>query len=186
MPAERTFAMPGYEVTPRVDGPLYALPFITAFSIGITPVALGIARTAIAVLADLAGRKTPAGATAPLRDLASVQGDVARAEADLRSARAFLFDAVGEFWAAALAGDAGRIERRALVRLACWNTVRACKRVAALMHDAAGGSALDERLPLAACLRDVNAIGQHLAFSQRVVEATGRVFLGMDPGTARF
>jgi len=186
VPTERSFAMPGYDATPRVEGPLYALPFITAFSIGITPVALGVARASIEALVTLAAHKIPAGGTAPLREQASVQDDVARAEAELRAARAFLFDAVGELWEAAQCGDAGGIRRRALVRLACWNAVRASKQAVALMYEAAGGTALDERLPFAACLRDVNAAGQHLAFAQRNVEAVGRVLLGMPPGTARF
>jgi alkylation response protein AidB-like acyl-CoA dehydrogenase len=115
-----------------------------------------------------------------------VQSDIARAEAELRSARAFLFEAVGDLWQAALAGDARGIGRRVLVRLACWNALRASKQVVQWMYDAAGGSAVDERLPFAACLRDVNAAGQHLAFSPRTVEAAGRVLLGMDVGTARF
>jgi alkylation response protein AidB-like acyl-CoA dehydrogenase len=183
VPAERTIALPGFDAPAKIAGRLFDLPFVTAFTIGITPVALGIARRAIAALVDLAAQKIPAGTAAPLREQPGVQMDIARAEAELRAARALLFEAVEDLWAAA---DPREIRLRAGVRLACWNAVRASKHAASLMHDAAGGSALDERLAFAACLRDVTAAGQHLAFAGRNMEAVGRVLLGMEPGTARF
>jgi len=182
VPAERTILLPGFQPMAQIPGLLYGLPFVTTFTLGITPVALGIARAAIDALVALAGRKTPAGTTAPLREQASVQGNVARAEALVRSARAFLFDAVGDYWAAAQRGDAGDVA----VRLACWNAAQASKRAVLLMYEAAGGSAADDRQPFAACLRDIAAAGQHIAFAERNLEAAGRVFLGMELGTGRF
>ncbi len=189
VPAERTIRIHPIQPAPAGAGPLYALPFITAFAIAITPVALGLARAAIDALVELAGYKTPIGAATPLRDLPSLQADVARAEAELRAARAFLFEAVGALWDAAGAEGAPGAQampKRALVRLACWNAARASRQVVALMHEAAGTSALDERNRFAACLRDVNAAGQHLAYAQRHLEVIGRVFLGMDAGIDRF
>jgi alkylation response protein AidB-like acyl-CoA dehydrogenase len=186
VPAERAIAMQGFDTAAPIKGPLDELPFITAFAIGLAPVALGIARAAIEALVALAGHKTPSGASSSLREQPSVQADVARAEAELRAARAFLFDAVGELWDAAVDGRAREIRLRGLVRLACWNAMRASKQAVALMHDAAGGSVLDETLPFAACLRDVHTAGQHLAFAQRNLEVFGRVFLGMEAGTERF
>jgi alkylation response protein AidB-like acyl-CoA dehydrogenase len=186
VPAAWTIPMVAFDAEPRLPGPLGAMPFITTFSLGIAPVALGLARAAIEALVALSGDKMPAGAGAKLRDLPSVQADVARAEAELRSARAFVFDAVGELWEAAQRGEARLPGQRAPVRLACWNAMRASKQVVSLMYDAAGGSALDESLRLAACLRDVNAAGLHLAFAQRHLETIGRVLLGMEPGSARF
>jgi alkylation response protein AidB-like acyl-CoA dehydrogenase len=186
VPLQRTYSVLGFDATPRVAGPLASLPTITTFAIAITPVALGLARAAIDALVALAAAKSPPGGTAPLRDLPGVQADVARAEADLRAARAFLFDAVGELWQAARDGRARDIERRALTRLACLHAMRASKQVVGMMHEAAGAGGLDERLRFAACLRDVHAVGQHLAFAQRHLEVVGRVLLGLPAGTARF
>jgi alkylation response protein AidB-like acyl-CoA dehydrogenase len=186
VPAERAIPMPGLDPPARATGTLYALPLVTAFTLGITPVALGIARAAIDALVALAARKTATGSAAPLREQAGVQLDVARAEAELRSARAFLFEVVAELWDAAQRGTARELPIRALARLAFWNAARASREAVSLMFQAAGGSALDERQPFAACLRDVHAAGQHLAFAQRNAEAAGRVFLGLEPGTARF
>jgi alkylation response protein AidB-like acyl-CoA dehydrogenase len=186
VPGERMIVMRGFDPAAPIRRPLDALPFITAFAIGLAPVALGIARAAIDALAELGGRKTPLGAGAPLRELPGAQADVARAEAELRSARAFLLETAGEIWEAAVEGRAREVKIRALARLACWNAMRASRQAARLMHDAAGGSAFDDNLPFAACLRDVEAAGQHLAFAQRHLETFGRVFLGLEPGTERF
>jgi alkylation response protein AidB-like acyl-CoA dehydrogenase len=186
VPVERVVTMDGFDARGKMPGALYDLPFATVFTLGIAPVSLGIARRAIDALVALAGQKTPTGTGALLREQASTQDAVARAEAELRAARAFLFEAVGAFWEAAQRGEARNIHTRALVRLACWQAAQAGKRVSALMYDAAGGTATDERHPFAACLRDANAAGQHIAFAQRNLETAGRVFLGMEAGTARF
>jgi alkylation response protein AidB-like acyl-CoA dehydrogenase len=78
------------------------------------------------------------------------------------------------------------MKQRALVRMASCNVVDMGKKVAMQMFEAAGGSALHERSPFSAYLRDAQAAAQHLAFSQRNMETAGRVLLGMHPGTYRF
>jgi alkylation response protein AidB-like acyl-CoA dehydrogenase len=186
VPSRFVIPLPGFETRPRRPEPLYALPFVTAFTLGITPVPLGIARAVIDALVALACEKRPMGAPGLLRDLPGVQADVARAEALLRSARAFLFEAVADLWAEVSAGTPASLRNRALVRLACWNALQASKQAVTLMSEAAGGAALPESGPFARRLRDVQAAGQHMAFAQRNLEAMGRVLLGMPPGTARF
>ena len=81
---------------PTNDGPLYRFSFFGALAIGIASVALGIARRAIAELVVLAADKRPQGSSRPLAERAPIQAQVASAEAALRSARAFVDDAIGE------------------------------------------------------------------------------------------
>ena len=186
VPARHAILLQGFSMPPRRAGALYALPLVTAFTLAITPVPLGIARAAIDAFVALAGAKTAMGAGAPLREHPGVQGDVARAEAALRSARALLFEAVEAMWATACAGTPLTLQQRALARLACGHVAVAARQAVELMYAAAGGTAAYERAPFARCLRDVHAACQHMAFSPRTMEAAGRVFLGLDPGTARF
>jgi alkylation response protein AidB-like acyl-CoA dehydrogenase len=186
VPERHVIAMPGFTMPARRAGPLYALPLVTLFTLSITPVPLGIARAAIDAFVELAGGKTAMASAAPLCEQPGVQGDVARAEAALRAARALLFEAVEDMWASACAGTPLTLAQRALVRLACCNVADAARRAVDLMYAAAGGTAAYERAPFARCLRDVHAACQHLAFSPRNMEAAGRVFLGLDPGTPRF
>jgi indole-3-acetate monooxygenase len=81
----------------RDRGKLYAFPQQTLYSVGIASVALGIARGMLEAFIDLALRKTPRG-TGRLADNAVVQAEIARAEAKLGSARAYLVDTVRDIY----------------------------------------------------------------------------------------
>jgi alkylation response protein AidB-like acyl-CoA dehydrogenase len=67
---------------------------VTVFNTSVFGVPLGIARAAIDDLITTAASKKPMSSTQPLRDHTTVQIEVGRAEAILRSARAFVFDAI--------------------------------------------------------------------------------------------
>ena len=59
---------------------------VAALSLGVSAVAIGIARRALDEFMDLAGSKTPTGANRVLANRAMVQRDVAMATAELESA----------------------------------------------------------------------------------------------------
>jgi len=84
VPAERTVSLA--TEPPRHPGPLYCFPLFGLLSLGIAAVALGIARGAIEDIAELAGTRTPTGSSRPMAQRATVQAEVARAEAMLRAA----------------------------------------------------------------------------------------------------
>jgi alkylation response protein AidB-like acyl-CoA dehydrogenase len=170
---------------PTQPGLLYALPLITVFQTSIAGVPLGVARAAIDALMDLAEVKTPMGATQRLKDKPAVQAEFGRAEAILRSARAFLFEAIE---ALCHAGEQGTpsLKDRALVRMAAAHATASSAQVVDMMFNAGGGSSLYESCRLARCWRDAHAMTQHLGLSAANFETGGRVMLGMNPGTPRF
>jgi len=180
------YSFPGFAPAPTVTGTLYALPMITVLGVTIAAVPLGIARAAIDALIDLAQAKTPMGSAVLLRDKPGVQADVGRAESLLRSARAFLFEAVQELWDEVEGGAPASMGKRALVRLANARAAAASAEVVDLMHKAGGGSSIYESNRLERCLRDVHAATQHIAVATGNYEIGGRVLLGLDPGTSRF
>src|SRR4051794_19449627 len=81
-------------------GRLYAFPQQTLYSVGIASVALGIARGMLDAFIELALEKTPRG-VGRLADNAVIQAEIARAEARLGSARAYLLDTVGAIYESA-------------------------------------------------------------------------------------
>ena len=81
-----------FAAKPIQPGTLYATPMITIFAASIPCVSIGIARAAIDAFVELAETKTPMGSTVRLRDKPIAQADLGRAEAALRSGRAFLFE----------------------------------------------------------------------------------------------
>jgi alkylation response protein AidB-like acyl-CoA dehydrogenase len=176
----------GFDAAPNQPGLLYAIPFLSALAVNVAAVSLGIARAAIDALVELADKKVSQRSTTALRHSSTTQSDVARAEALLRSARAFLFESIDEIWQEVEAGTPPTMRRRALVRLACAHVAATSAQAVDLMYNAGGGTSLYEDCPLERCFRDAHAITQHMAVSTINYELSGRVLLGLDPGTARF
>jgi alkylation response protein AidB-like acyl-CoA dehydrogenase len=168
---------------PYEPGPLYAFGIFPTFGAVKTAVALGIARHAIEAFKDLAKAKTPAGHTSLLRERPAVQADLARAEACVRSARAFLHETVGEIWQIVVKGDSPSTEQRAWLRLTGVDGVQRAIEAVDLMYNAAAASAIFESSPLERCFRDVHVIPAHMVVQPNVYEVVGRVFLDLPPGS---
>jgi indole-3-acetate monooxygenase len=171
-------------VTPlaTAPGPLYALPFRTVFGVAIAAAAIGIARGAIDAFEKLAIARGGRGGPGQLRDTPAVQGDIGRAEAHLRSARAFLFDTAREAWDEAEAGAPDSLRMRAMLRLANAQAAVVSAQVVDLMYNAGGGSSVYQNSRLERCFRDVHAATQHRAVSPGNYELAGSVLLGLNPG----
>lgn len=164
-----------------IDTPLYQFPTLGLLALGVSAVAVGLAERAIEAFTELAGGKTPTGSAKPLALRGSAQSDLARSIADVRSARAFVADRVGQAWVAAQAGDRMSKVTRAELRLAASNAAwRSAEAVDRLYH-AAGGSAIYHTSPLQRCFRDVHVATQHIMVAQPTFEVVGRVELGLDP-----
>jgi alkylation response protein AidB-like acyl-CoA dehydrogenase len=182
-----TVTLGAFSPPPTQPGMLYRVPMPSTFVSCIATVALGIGRAAIEALVEIAADKTPMGSRSVLREKPLVQVDLARAEALLRSGRAFLFDELGACWDDALAGREITLHRRASVRLAAWQATQCAIQAVDLMYACGGGSSLFQGNRLERCFRDVHAAGQHIAVAtQSNLEPIGRVLFGLDPGTARF
>ena len=175
-----------FAAKPVQPGTLYATPMITVFAASIPCVSIGIARAAIDAFVALAEIKTPMGSTTRLRDKPSTQAAIGRAEAILRSGRAFLFESVEEMWDHVTVGGTPTLHQRAIVRLAAASAAEASVQAVDLLFNAAGGTALFESDPIGRCFRDVHATTQHIGTNAGNYELAGRVLLGLDPGTPRF
>ncbi len=183
VPAERS--IDAVTPTPVEPGLLYSLALVTVFNTSIFGVPLGIARAAIDDLVGVAESKKPIGATQALRDHTAIQVEVGRAEALLRSARAFVFEAIGALWEAGERSEA-TIRDRALARMAGSHAAAVAIQVVDMMFNAGGGSAIYERARLARCWRDAHAMSHHAGVSAFQFQTAGRVMMGLDPGTQRF
>jgi len=169
---------------PRQQGALYAFPIFGLLAVGIAAVALGLGRAAIDELTDLAGAKVPTGSRRRLAQRGAVQADVARAEARLRSGRAFLLDAVGAAWTSARAGDAISLDQRALLRTAATHATREAATAVDIAYDAGGGTSVYATSPLQRHFRDVHVVTQHVMVAPATFELAGRVLLGIPTDTA--
>ncbi len=164
---------------PRVTGPLYQFPTLGLLALGVCAVALGIGRRALDEFVALAGAKTPTGSARTLAHRAVVQRQVGEGEAALRSARAYVFDAIGAAWEVAARGDALPGPAKNDLRLAAANAAWRAAQAVDLVYHAGGGSSVYASSPLQRCFRDVHVATQHIMVAQPMFEVCGRALLGL-------
>ena len=177
VPADRTVlsvTAPQYET-----GPLYQIPRTLEFASGDASVALGLARTCLTTFADLAGAKTPRAMQSLLRDQSMTQVIVGQAEADLRSGRAFLHEAVRDVWAQVSSGSPLTLDHRANLRIAATHAIRLAARIIDAVYSAAGATAVYESHLLQRHFQDIHVITQHLQSRLAHYEMVGRHWLGL-------
>jgi len=160
------------------EGPLYRIPRTLGFASGDGTIALAVARACIDTFAELAGAKTPRATPTLLREQATVQLTVGRAEADVRSGHAFLMEAVREIWAAAVAGTV-TLDHRAALRLAATHAIRLAVQTVEALYHAAGATAVYESHLLQRHFQDIHVISQHLQGRLSHYELVARHWLGL-------
>jgi alkylation response protein AidB-like acyl-CoA dehydrogenase len=164
----------------RERGPLYAFTMPGLYACGVAAVAFGIARAMLSEFIALATRKAPRNLTR-LADNAVVQAEVARAEARLGSARAYLTETLTSIYAHA--GDVAPIEvaDRARVRLACTNAIQSAAEVADFAYKAAGVDAIFPGSPFERRFRDMHTLSQQIQARGAHFESVGQILLGVPP-----
>lgn len=165
--------------TPRHDGPLYRFAPFGLLALGIAAVASGNALGALDDLKSLATAKKGQGSSRTLAERSVVQADFAVAHADLDAARALVHAEIASAWDRVTAGDTLDLPARARLRLAATRLTQVSARVAAKMHELAGGSSVYASHPLNRRFRDAHVATQHVMVAPPTLELAGRVLLGL-------
>jgi alkylation response protein AidB-like acyl-CoA dehydrogenase len=164
----------------REPGRLYAFPQQTLYSVGISSVALGIARGMLDAFIELAREKTPRG-MGRLADSGVVQAEVAKCEARLGAARAYLCDTLAEIYEAADDVVPIDIPARGRVRLAGTHAIGAAVSVADYTYKAAGVDAIFPGSPFMRRFRDIHTVSQQIQSRDVHFETCGQILLGNPP-----
>jgi alkylation response protein AidB-like acyl-CoA dehydrogenase len=181
VPEHRTFPMvPDFEPGSHYRGPLYRLPVVGAAASGIPAPMLGVARRALDEVTELARTKTPV-ASAPLRERASAQTQLGRAEAILRSGRLLLLDSLSEAWRRCVDGEPHSMENRADLLLGMAHAMSSAVAAVELACSIAGTTAFRATSPLERCFRDVQTMRHHVFASEQRYGTVGQVYLGVPP-----
>jgi alkylation response protein AidB-like acyl-CoA dehydrogenase len=164
----------------RDPGPLYAFTTPGLYAVGVAGVALGIARAMLDAFIALATEKTPRGLQR-LADSPVVQAEVARREASLGAAHAWLVEILQEVWATA--DDIAPIDlnARVRVRLGCAHAISTAVEVADYVYKAAGTSAIFHGTPIERRFRDIHTLSQQIQSRDAHFEAVGRAMFNGDP-----
>ena len=163
-----------------LDTPLYRYPPLGLAAQVLAAVGLGVARAA---LDEVAGRTSkPASITGapPLADRPYVHLEFAKAEAMLRSARAFFYETTESAWQTLTGGDALTIEQKALIRLAASHAAHTAAEATRIAYKLSGTAGIFTRHPLSRYLRDAMVVPQHAFLNEGTIESAGRALMTGD------
>ena len=171
---------------PLESGTLYRLPIYSRLAYNKVGVATGLARGAIQHFMDLAGKKKPRGSSISLQFRTDAQRAVAEAERMVGSARSYVFEIVSGLLDTGDRGNRPSDKQKARVQLACSGAADESVKAVGMLYSAAGASANFLSSPLAASMRDVLVVRQHIMVSPQYTDAIGRVLMGMESGSFLF
>jgi alkylation response protein AidB-like acyl-CoA dehydrogenase len=184
----REVFVPDHRILSVLDGPpagspaLYRFPVFGFFALSVAAAALGNAFGALEDFVALAVHRSPLGSSRTLAERQPVQAAVAEAEASLRAARAFYYEAVSIAWQAAQDGDVP-VEARTALRLAATHATRTARSVVTDLYDLAGGGAIYDGAPLQRRFRDAHTATAHFQVNAASYELPGKVLLGVPART---
>ena len=167
------------EPRPRQSGLLYSFSSSNMYSSGFAGVALGIARSTLEAFVELARDKIPRGAKRTLRDNNVIQSQVARSEARLSAARAFLLGSLEEIWRDVAQSGGLTLDHNTTIRLASTWAIHQAREIVDTAYHAAGATAIFESNPFERRFRDVHTVVQQYQGRQAHFETVGQILLGL-------
>jgi alkylation response protein AidB-like acyl-CoA dehydrogenase len=142
---------------------------------------LGVARRSLDEVTELARTKTPVASSGLLKERASAQVQLGRAEAILRSGRLLLLDTLSEAWRRCVDGETHSLEQKADLLLAMAHAMSSAVQAVELACRIAGTTAFRASSPLERCFRDVQTMRHHVFASEQRYGTFGQVCLGVPP-----
>jgi len=169
------------KMPPLHTNPVFRVPVPLRLSYNKAAVAIGVARGALDTFVELAHNKTPMLSPSRLRERPIAQFRLAEAEAKLRAARAFLFEAMAAIETELEAGaERPGPETTQIGRLACTYAANASMEVVDMIHNTAGTSGSYMKNPLERKLRDAHACASHRWVAHPLYQDLGSIFMGFD------
>ena len=163
-----------------VDEPLLRIPAPSVFALGIASVAIGIAQGALEDILALSAKKVPLLAGTSLAANPLFQRQVGAADAELRAARALLYEDAASAWATAEARGTFAPDQRARIRsAAAWVALTAASVVDAA-YSAGGGTSIYFDSTLQRRFRDIHALTQHFLVKLDTLTTAGAVLAGAE------
>jgi indole-3-acetate monooxygenase len=160
--------------------PTYMITSNQYFAMGLAAVALGVAREALDTFAETSRTRTLAPQRQPVRSDPVAQQHLGMAEAAVRSARAFLLDAIGEAWTSMRARGVPPVRARALLRLASTHAMQESARAVDLVYAVGGTASIFEADRLQRCWQDLHVLTQHVQGRPSHIGMVGQIFFGLE------
>lgn len=183
IPEEMTFVRGG---EPTIDEPISRYPVIAYAAQVLAVVALGAARGALDYVTEVGSAKASITGGSAKGNRPAYKSNLARAEADLRSARAFFYETTEEVWAKAVADEEITDRDKALLRMSSTQAAHVGREVVLAAFNLAGTGAIFDGHPMQRFLQDGLVPAQHAMLQDHTFEASGALLLGLEPGIPSF
>ena len=166
-------------VEPYYSYPVMSVPMMSAVS-------LGAAQAAVDGLIELLREKVDLRNSRPVSGDLEKQVDLAKTEFLVGSARAYLYDNLGQVWAQIQEGKEIPMDLRGRLRTACTSAVAASIQAVDLAYAAAGATSIYASSELERCFRDVHTAAAHAFIRPATLADGGKLLLGQEPDFKMF
>lgn len=161
--------------------PMFRYPTLAFAAQVLSVVGLGIARGAIEELRAMAAGRVSVTGAPRLADRPQTQIELARAEAQLRAARAFFYEAIDSAWDSLLRGDEVSPEQTSLLRLSSTHAARVSAEVTRAIQMQTGMTGVYHDCPISQQVRDVQVLTQHAFMGDITYQNAGAMLFGQQP-----
>jgi alkylation response protein AidB-like acyl-CoA dehydrogenase len=165
----------------REDGILYKHSSQAAYQVGLSSVAIGIARAMLDAFISLAKQKSPSSAIRPLRDDTWIHARIAQADAKISAASAWLIQLLGEAWHECLTRGQISFPLRVKIRAACTHQINEACDAVDMIYVEAGATAIFRSNAFERRFRDMHTVSQQVQGSIARMQSVGQYYLGTDP-----
>lgn len=178
VPEEWTFVRGG---APNLDEPFFRYPSLSFATQVLSVVGLGVARAALDELSGMASGRISVTGAPSLSDRPLAQVEMAKAEASLRAARSWFYEAIDDAWNSVLAGTPVTLEQTNMLRLSSTHATRVAAEVARTAQMLSGMSGVYRSSPLSRFVNDTQVITQHAFMGDMTYQNAGAIFFGNKP-----
>jgi alkylation response protein AidB-like acyl-CoA dehydrogenase len=164
-----------------IDEPLYKYPALAYQAQVHAACNLGLARAAIEYAKSVSGAAKIMVGHSRLCDRGYFLSGLAECEADLRSARAFFYEAAEEAWDSLLKGDPVSLDQTNLLRISATNAAHKGAAIVQKAYRISGMGVISKKSEMQRHMRDAMVVTQHAAVTDMTMESAGRVLAGLEP-----
>jgi indole-3-acetate monooxygenase len=165
----------------REHGTLYRFSSQAVFQVGLTSVAIGIARAVFDEFIRLASMKNPSSALQPLRDDTWIHARIAQADAKISAASAWLAALLEQAWEECETAGAPSFDLRMKIRSACTHQITESREAVDMIYLEAGTTAIFKSNAFERRLRDMHTVSQQVQGSIARMQMVGQYYLGIAP-----
>jgi len=171
---------------PTVDEPLYRYPAVAYAAQVLAVVNLGAGRAALDYAIETGSGRSGITGAPKLADRAYYRMDIAKAEAELRSARAFFYDITDEVYETVESGAPASDKQKALLRLASTHVAKVGAKAVHTAYTLSGTAAIYTTNPMQRYLRDASVVTQHAFLGDAIYDGAGAVLMDQPPAIPAF